>query len=1120
MLRLGGLAALVVVLLACASPARADREFSPRFSAAATGDIAMAANVLLSCRGTDAGCAMAQAAAKGASVGNNDWDMRPVDVDADPATFDSSSATLALPAGASVLFAGLYWGANTSRGTRGAPAPDVAARGRARLTPPGAAAVAVTADRVDDGSARSQAGAYQAFADVTATVRAAGPGTYTLADVQTGAGLDRYAGWALVVAYSAPGAPSRDLSVFDGFLAVNDGDAPHELSVSGFRTPRSGPVRTRVGFVAYEGDRSQGGDGAAFNGTPLGDAASPANNFFNSTITLPGGVARTPEYANQLGYDADMLDTSGLLANGATSAVVKLQTTGDTYLPGVIFLATDLFSPDVQLAKSVTDVNGGVVEPGDELAYTISGTNRGQDAALSTTVVDAVPAGTDFVAGSLSVGGGARTDVRDGDGSDFDGGAGQVTFRVGLGASATAGGRLAPGESFSARYRVRVAADAHAGTEVVNRARVSLLAETLGFPVETQTNETRLTVVAPDLSIGKAFVGINAPGQVVNYVFTVTNVGNAPSQGTVTVTDPIPAGIQTTAVSGNGWTCDPPEPVVRCTRSDPLAPGAAYPPVVSTNTILVLPPPVTGFVNTSTVSGGADTNLSNNSATAAPPAAPLAPLALDKAVAPDRVAPGDTVAYLLTVKNTGFQPNAGVQLTDSLPTGLTLVSAEPLDQGSCSGALTCALGTLGTGASARVRVTATVGATTAPGALANSASVSATDPDPFPDDNTASATVEVRTTARTPAAEDPADAPKAGEPVSWTATVDNAGPHDIPGGTFADEVPAAVERPSASVPGGTCTAAGRLVSCALPAIPAGGSAVVTITGTLADDAGAAQLKDGVQVVPLAYTPPPIPTAVSPPAPIVRTAGDVGVVKVGTPDPAARGGEITYHLRATNHGPSTATNVVVRDRLPSGARLIRAVGARCTAGRRSVRCPVGRIAANRSVTFDLVVRLGRGGFSRNAASIAAKQPDPAGANDRDRSTAGLVPRIELSNAPGRRSAGLGETLNYTFTIHNAGPGTARSVVVCDRPGPGLRLSRAGGAHRSGHSYCWRISTLAPGATARRRIRFEIAGRSLGSRRNHASVRVHGVLAARAAATVRIGPPPACAASARPIAHAAC
>ena len=39
--------------------------------------------------------------------------------DADPATFNSSSAQLDLPAGATVLFAGLYWGGRTAAG--GAP---------------------------------------------------------------------------------------------------------------------------------------------------------------------------------------------------------------------------------------------------------------------------------------------------------------------------------------------------------------------------------------------------------------------------------------------------------------------------------------------------------------------------------------------------------------------------------------------------------------------------------------------------------------------------------------------------------------------------------------------------------------------------------------------------------------------------------------------------------------------------------------------------------------------------------------------------------------------------------------------------------------------------------------
>ena len=38
-----------------------------------------------------------------------------VDADSDADTFNSSTATLSLPAGASVTFAGLYWGADTER---------------------------------------------------------------------------------------------------------------------------------------------------------------------------------------------------------------------------------------------------------------------------------------------------------------------------------------------------------------------------------------------------------------------------------------------------------------------------------------------------------------------------------------------------------------------------------------------------------------------------------------------------------------------------------------------------------------------------------------------------------------------------------------------------------------------------------------------------------------------------------------------------------------------------------------------------------------------------------------------------------------------------------------------
>jgi uncharacterized repeat protein (TIGR01451 family) len=74
-----------------------------------------------------------------------------------------------------------------------------------------------------------------------------------------------------------------------------------------------------------------------------------------------------------------------------------------------------------------------------------------------------------------------------------------------------------------------------------------------------------------------------APGQTGNTLtLTVTNESREPTDGsTVTVTDPIPAGLTATAAGGDGWSCTVAS-TVSCRRTDVLAPGAAYPPVTVT----------------------------------------------------------------------------------------------------------------------------------------------------------------------------------------------------------------------------------------------------------------------------------------------------------------------------------------------------------------------------------------------------------------------------------------------------------------------------------------------------------------------------------------------------------
>src|SRR4029079_10670848 len=112
----------LVVCGALAPTAFADRTFAPRFSTTDRGQVVTAGNTVLTCPGTGTACQNAQNGTT-ATADNNDFDMGYVDVDSDSTTFNSSRATVALPSGSTVLFAGLYWAGDTSAGDHGQAAP-------------------------------------------------------------------------------------------------------------------------------------------------------------------------------------------------------------------------------------------------------------------------------------------------------------------------------------------------------------------------------------------------------------------------------------------------------------------------------------------------------------------------------------------------------------------------------------------------------------------------------------------------------------------------------------------------------------------------------------------------------------------------------------------------------------------------------------------------------------------------------------------------------------------------------------------------------------------------------------------------------------------------------------
>ena len=116
-------------------------------------------------------------------------------------------------------------------------------------------------------------------------------------------------------------------------------------------------------------------------------------------------------------------------------------------------------------------------------------------------------------------------------------------------------------------------------------------------------------VASADLAIVKTHAGNFIPGQAgATYTIVVSNAGGAPTSGTVSVVDNIPAGLTATAIAGSGWSCT--QPAGPCIRNDVLASGAAYPTLIVT--VDVSPTAAQLVTNTATVSGGGDSNTNNN----------------------------------------------------------------------------------------------------------------------------------------------------------------------------------------------------------------------------------------------------------------------------------------------------------------------------------------------------------------------------------------------------------------------------------------------------------------------------------------------------------------------------
>jgi len=186
-----------------------------------------------------------------------------------------------------------------------------------------------------------------------------------------------------------------------------------------------------------------------------------------------------------------------------------------------------------------------------------------------------------------------------------------VTLQAATGASITYNISLDGGNTWgpSLNYTITNPPALPTNIPVTVTTTIRAYASETGFATSDAGVATYTITGVPDLTITSVHTGNFTQGQTgAAYAITVSNVGSAPTSGTVTVSDALPAGLVATNMAGNGWTCG----LSSCTRSDALQAGNSYPVINLTVSVSATAP--ANVTNTATVSGGGETNVANDTA--------------------------------------------------------------------------------------------------------------------------------------------------------------------------------------------------------------------------------------------------------------------------------------------------------------------------------------------------------------------------------------------------------------------------------------------------------------------------------------------------------------------------
>ena len=154
-----------------------------------------------------------------------------------------------------------------------------------------------------------------------------------------------------------------------------------------------------------------------------------------------------------------------------------------------------------------------------------------------------------------------------------------------------------------------------------------------------------------------------------------------------------------------------------------------------------------------------------------------------------------------------------------------------------------------------------------------------------------------------------------------------------------------------------------------------------------------------------------------------SGADLSVVKSDVADPVVEGGQVSYLVEVSNHGPLDALEVVATDVLPGGVELMLASPSQgaCSEAGETVVCEFGDLPAGESVTLELVVEAPAPGTLSNQVSVSSQTSDPDSSNNtaiEETTISDALPSLMVAKTPDPVSVPeTGEEVTFHVTVTN-------------------------------------------------------------------------------------------------------